>query len=271
MKNNVILVPTDFSAVADCAIQNALILAKTSSCDIHLLHVVSNQKDIDKSKATVDKQAAELQAKENINVIGHVRVGNIFDDIGDTAAELGARFIVMGTHGVKGIQHITGSYALKVITNSKIPFIVVQEKNPAPDGFRDIVLPLDLNSKTRQKLHQAAEIAKYFDSKIHLVIPSADDEYLVNQIRRNIVFAKKYLTENKVRFSTKVADGDGSFAKQIIRYAVSNEADLISIMNIKDSIFNLFEGNSVQQVLTNDPQIPVLVVNPRDTSVSFWK
>ena len=45
-----------------------------------------------------------------------VRVGNIFDDIGDVAAELGISLIFMGTHGSSRWQKIIGSRALKVIT-----------------------------------------------------------------------------------------------------------------------------------------------------------
>ena len=59
-----------------------------------------------------------------------IRKGNIFEDIGDVAKEIGARLIIMGTHGIKGIQKLVGSYALKVILHSEIPFIITQKKRP---------------------------------------------------------------------------------------------------------------------------------------------
>ncbi len=121
----------------------------------------------------------------------------------------------MGTHGAKGMQRFTGSYALKVITNSIVPFIIVQEKRPESDGYADILLPLDLENATKQKLSYAAEIAKHFNSKIHLVFETVDDEALKAKLAGNIIFAKKYLTERNISFSTKIADGDGDFLKKI--------------------------------------------------------
>ena len=53
----------------------------------------------------------------------------------------------MGTHGASRWQKITGSNALKVITNSPVPFIIVQEKLIQDSGYDHIVVPLDLNIK----------------------------------------------------------------------------------------------------------------------------
>ena len=102
---------------------------------------------------------------DQIDVRSIVRVGNIFDDIGDAASELGVSLIIMGTHGASGWQKITGSYALKVITNSSVPFIVVQDQLMNDTGYDSIVVPLDLNNETKQKLEMVASIAHYFDSK----------------------------------------------------------------------------------------------------------
>jgi hypothetical protein len=51
----------------------------------------------------------------------------------------------MGTHGAHGWQHITGSHALKVVTNSTTPFVIVQEARINKSGYDDIVVPLDLH------------------------------------------------------------------------------------------------------------------------------
>ena len=57
--------------------------------------------------------------------------GEIFTTIADVAEELNASLIFLGTHGKVGMQKLTGSWALKVIIKSKVPFIVVQD--PPPD------------------------------------------------------------------------------------------------------------------------------------------
>jgi len=48
--------------------------------------------------------------------------------------KIGALMVVMGTHGIKGMQKLMGSWALKVITSSKVPFIAVQD-TPKADVF----------------------------------------------------------------------------------------------------------------------------------------
>lgn len=263
MKKNVILVPTDFTKVADCAIMHAVKIANIIDGEVILLHVVGKQEEVDEAKVKVDQLAQKTQDWHNINTRGAIRIGNIFDDIGDAASELNARLIIMGTHGVKGIQHLTGSYALRVITHSIVPFIVVQEEEPKND-YKNIVLPLDLSKETKQKLKHAVEIAEYFKSKIHLITPKETDEYLRNQLHRNIAFSKKYLTEHGISFTTNTAD-KGSFAKEVIKFAVGVDADLISIMNLREnSLMGMLGSSYEQQMITNEAQIPVMCVNPKD-------
>lgn len=271
MRSNVILVPTDFTKAAECAAAHASVLANMYQSKVIFLHIVAKQHEVDENKKKLESFVSNMKKIHSISEAeGSIRVGNIFDDIGDAALEFSARFVIMGTHGVKGIQHITGSHALKVITNSEIPFIVVQEKAAMSLAYKNIVLPLDLSKETRQKLGYAAEIAHKFGSTIHLLYPKESDEYLKNQSIRNIIFAKTYLQENKVTFSIKEIE-DGNFVKEVIRYASSIEADLIAIMNINDAGLSIFSGNSRQQILTNDALIPVLCVNPKETTVGHWK
>ena len=47
----------------------------------------------------------------------------------------------MGTHGMKGMQKLTGSWALKVIVKSKVPFIVVQDPPADQERYHNIVFP----------------------------------------------------------------------------------------------------------------------------------
>jgi nucleotide-binding universal stress UspA family protein len=56
------------------------------------------------------------------------------------------------------------------------------------------------------------------------------------------------------------------YDKEVVKYAVANDADLIAIMNLqKNSILGLLGSNYEQYMITNDAQIPVLILNPFDT------
>jgi nucleotide-binding universal stress UspA family protein len=268
-RSNLILVPTDFTKVADCAVEHAIKIAKILEGEISLLHVVAKQAQVDVVKEKLQSIANDITSKHGVKTNIIAKVGNIFEDIGDVAAEIAAGLIIMGTHGVKGFQHITGSHALKVITNSSVPFIVVQEKT-IRNGYDEIVLPLSLSRETKQKLSATVKLAKYFKSKVFIITPKEDDEFLNNAVKRNLAFTKNYLAEQRVPFSVKVADEKGSFVKQVIKYAVSIDADLIAIVNSPDgSVLPDFLGSAdEQQILTNEPHIPVLCINPAQVTVS---
>lgn len=266
---NVILVPTDFTKVADCALNHAIVLAKKLGAEINLLHIVAKQNAINATKEKLNKLAKDVSASHGITVNGIVRVGNIFEDIGDVAAEIGAKLIIMGTHGVRGIQHLTGSNAIKVITNSNVPFIVVQEKS-ITDSYEKIVLPMDMSKDTKQKLGATAYIAKYFGSKVFVFAPKEEDEFLRNAVNRNVAFTEKYLKEQNIPYEIVISEEKGNFTKLTIRYAASINADLIAIVNDPDAagVPDFLGSSDEQHILTNDPQIPVLCVNPMQVTVA---
>jgi nucleotide-binding universal stress UspA family protein len=266
-----ILVPTDFTKVARVALEHAVQTAKVIDGHVILLHVVEKPDEVEGAKAKLKEEAAIVRNSDaNVSLEEMVRIGNIFDDIGDTATEIGAELIFMGTHGASGWQKIVGSHAMKVITHSEVPFIVVQDKGIKESGYDDIVVPLDLHKETKQKLEIVANMAKYFNSKVHLITPEETDEYFVNQLERNLYFAKNYLGERDIEFTTKKAPKK-DFDSQIVEHANNIEADLITIMNLqKNSLMGmgLLGSHYEQQLITNKYMIPVLLVNPIDTTVA---
>ncbi len=268
MNTSIFLVPTDYSKVADCAINHAVKLAQILKGEIQLLHVVAKDKDVEENKTKLQKIASDISKASNVKVDFIVRVGNIFDDIGKVATELKAQLIIMGTHGVKGFQHITGSHALKVITNSKVPFIVVQQRN-IRDGYSKIVLPLELAKETKQKIAITISMAKYFNSKVFVFSPLETDEYLKNSAARNLNYTKSEMQINKIPFEIATAEKSGNFAKQLLSFASRIDADLITMLNIQDiGLTEFIAGPDEQQIITNETQIPVLCMNPVNVTVN---
>lgn len=258
-----VLVPHDFTAVASNAVNHGLAVARNFSGEVHLLHVVSKQKEAEDARQKLEAEAAKLSSDSGVTVESHIRIGSIFEDIGDVASEIGASLIIMGTHGVKGIQHLIGSYAMKVIVSSDVPFIIVQEKGIKSDGYNDIVLPIDHQKESKQKLKITASMAKHFDAKIKIFAPTETDDFLVAQLNRELAFAKKFLTENNIPFSIEQSSEKGNFTKQVIHYASREDADLIAVVNLSDEglMSDLF-GSEEQDLIANDAEIPVLITNP---------
>lgn len=265
-----ILVPTDFTKVADCAMNHAMTVAGKTGAPVHILHVVEKQAHVEEARRKLDLEVARAKKwNDRVIVEPMVRVGSIYEDIGDAAAEVGAGMIIMGTHGMRGMQFITGSRALRVITSSSVPFVVVQERMIKDIGYRNIVVPLDLHKETRQKLTLVAEMAKTFGSKVHLLTPKEDDEFLHKQLLNSLRFADQYLGERGIEHVATISKEDsGDFVKAVVRHAVEIDADLIAIMNLTEgNIFGLLGVPYEQEIIANEAQIPVMCMNPVTTGV----
>jgi nucleotide-binding universal stress UspA family protein len=270
-KKKTILVPTDFTKVADCAMNHAMKLAERSRADVVLLHIVDKTNHVDEAMTKLELEAGRArQWNTTVKVTPLVRVGSVYEDIGDAAAEIGAGLIIMGTHGMRGMQFITGSRALRVITNSTVPFIVVQERLIKDEGYRDIVVPMDLHKESRHKLTLVADMAQYFKSRVHLVVPKETDEFLHHQLENHLKFANSFMNERGVEHTSVILDTDSDeFVKGLIRYAVKVDADLIAIVNmLQNSIFGVLGVPNEQEVITNEPMVPVLTMNPLNNTVS---
>jgi nucleotide-binding universal stress UspA family protein len=265
-----ILVPTDFTKVSDTAIDHALLMAKTIGADIYVIHIIDNKKNILEARAKLDALKEMIAKESSVEINTIIRIGSIFEDIDKVATEIDASLIIMGTHGLRGMQFLTGSRALKIVTESSVPFIVVQERPIRAHGYHKLVVPLDLHKETKQKLSLVADMANYFGSKVHLISPGETDEFLRNQLQRNIRFAEEYFSEKDIPYEVEITESksDG-FVKALLKYSAGVEADLICIMNFYDnSIMSIFNQSYEQQVITNEAQIPVLCVNPVDTYVA---
>lgn len=264
-----ILVPTDFTKVADCAMNHASALAELMGAEVDLLHIVSKQAELEEARMKVNLEVERAKRwSDRVKVKALVRVGSVYEEIGTTASEVGAELIIMGTHGMRGMQFITGSRALRVITNGEVPFIVVQERNIRESGYSNIVVPMDLQRETRQKVSLVADMARYFDSKVHVITPRETDEFLHKQLENNIRFAKQYFGERNVELEATIADVDsGKFVDAVIGHAKQTDADLIAIMNLaRGNIFGVLGVPYEQEIITNEAMIPVMLLNPRESS-----
>lgn len=272
MEDKKILVPTDFTGVGDCAINHSVSLAQNIGAKVVLLHVIAkeSQREWAESKLNLAVQDAN-KINPSIDVSFVVRVGTIFNTIPDTAEEVHAVLIVMGTHGMTGMQFIKGSYALKVVSKSKVPFVIVQNRPIAKRGYKNIVAPIDMTQETKQKLGVASNMAKYFDSTIHLFTPKEKDQFLRNKVRRNLDASKQYLHKAGIPFEAYIGDKkSGALVKDLLHFADNVDADLITVLNGGDaSLGGLLGGGDVAQIIANEKQVPVMVVNPKTIS-NFW-
>ena len=263
MEKDILLVPWDFTEVAEYALEHAIKVAKRLNNQITLIHVVKTLKKGEEALAELNKDIEKLTEKYGYELHPLVLEGSLFHVISDYASENNVSMVVMGTHGIKGMQKFTGSYALKVIVGSKIPFIVVQDPPSKKEIFKDIVFPLDYRSEAKQKLQWALFLVKYFEVKINIIIPTIKDKSLNTKLMGNVHFAEKILDKYDCDYELHKIEGSNS-AEESIAFAQKVDADMILIMTTKGiGITDYVLGAQEQYIIANTARIPVMVVNPR--------
>jgi nucleotide-binding universal stress UspA family protein len=270
--SNPILVPWDFTEMAENALAHAVQFAKIIKSQIFLLNVVKKEKDIDEISKKLDDVAKEIAKKHGIKPDVKAKTGSIFEAINEFATEIDAVLVIMGTHGIKGMQKFFGSYALKVIVSSKCPFLVVQDA-PAQDQIKDIVFPVEFKDEDKEKLRWANYLSNYYHTKIQICAPPTTDQRLSQKIKGNVAFAKKYLESKGIDFEISYLEGK-DFAAETIKFAQKISASLILIMTTKDiGLADYAFGANEQKFIANDAKIPVMCVNPRTDlkKIGSWK
>jgi nucleotide-binding universal stress UspA family protein len=265
--------------VADFAIDHAAGIAKCLDGKVAILHVINKEtksflkkehlgEDAINEKLKAIAETVEKKYKVKLDYIS--KEGSIFSTIADVTKEIGARIVVMGTHGKIGVQHLVGSFAMKVIESSPVPVIVVQERDFA-NGYKNIVLPIDETSESKQKVNWAIHIAKIFCSTIHLFGIKYSDVLQMNEVDRNMSQIKNILSKSGIKYTDKIsADSHSNFGKSINVYSDYIKADLVMIMTNPHQLLPSFMLSPwAEQVIFNSSKTPAMCINPVDLDITY--
>jgi nucleotide-binding universal stress UspA family protein len=143
---NRILVPTDFSAPSDAALEYAKVLAGQFGASVHVLHVVGEDlanapigsevyfaespdfvtKVFEDAKARLSHRVTGLE-RARYRATTEIVTGASARSIVNYANERGMDLIVMGTHGRSGLDRLlTGSVAERVLRHAPCPVMTVR-------------------------------------------------------------------------------------------------------------------------------------------------
>lgn len=291
-KRNTLLVPTDFSQVAENALDHAVQVAKFFGNEICIMHIfeetfigsIWGQKNSYKDglvgqmlSEKLDKIAKEITEKHGVPTRYVVESGKIYTCITEFVEneENDIETIIMGTQGASGIAQIVGSNASRVIASSTVPVVVVKEKQYG-QGYKNIVMPIDLTLESKQKVWWAIHLGKKYGSTIHIIAIQLNDEFLVNRVKANLNQVQEILDKNNISYTTKIlADQDypGNPADDTLQYAEEINADLILVMTQQEKNFAEFIiGSYAQQIVNKHSSIPVMCITPKKTAMKseFW-
>jgi nucleotide-binding universal stress UspA family protein len=266
MQKPIYLVPCDFSDKFESALRLGIDLAIYNKGSVMSIHIVSKKSDKIEAKQKMKKVIAALKDEERELVEYRVLVGDIYDDIAKAAEVLNVAFIVMGTHGAKGMQKLMGSHALKLVNSTSSPFMITQG-NKYIDKMKNIVFPFSHEKESVQVAMFTAGIAKQFGSKVHLIGFHDKDSLIESKMKSNLMLLKNFFTEQKIDFVVADSDKSEDFVNELMTYADGVDADLFAATFFSSSLIKGVSG-FLQFLIENESSIPVLTVNSEELSVS---
>lgn len=274
-----ILIPFDFSETAELALEHAVFMAKLHKADIILLHVIESysftsaisqafgksQSEFEqKIESSANDRLKELTSKlhhdSGMGVQFRTESGKIYKSIVNVAEEMDTDVILMGTHGVSGFQEfLVGSNTYRVVMSAPCPVISVQT-HAKKIGFKNIVLPIDNSASSRQKVKHCVEIAKHYNSVVHIAgMATMSDVDMLRRFDVKIHQVKDYMDEHEIPYTVKMFKGDNA-ASITMDFATQVNADLIIMMTDQEAS-GIFIGNFAQQII-NHSKIPVMSIRP---------
>jgi nucleotide-binding universal stress UspA family protein len=269
MDKRSVLVPHDFTSVADNALKYALKLAKSINANVDLLHIVKDKSQTPKAKEKFDQIIQKLEdVPAGVSVNTHIKSGSIYTDIAEKAAELRSTVIIMGTHGAKGMQKLFGSFAIKVITSTHVPFLVVQDNYTGYDTSK-IVVPIDESQESLQIEQVASGLAEILASEIHVVTEKKIDSNLKLKTAVHSGLLSKQFKAKGLPYVSAVLERKKGYANDIVNYTREVGANLIAFAYHSDSLLPQFD-TFAQSLITNKEGVPVLVLNSKEAGNYFF-
>jgi nucleotide-binding universal stress UspA family protein len=294
MKSYKILVPTDFSDTARCALAHAINLARKFDGEIHLLHVAEiptpaiPDLPLDIIDIVEEKGIADLDELVNSfdmdlpEITRVVRAGipskPPADVILEYAKDLDADVLVIGTHGRRGARRfLLGSVTEEVVRRAMCPVLTIRKQKKAylMPSVQRILVPVDFSDASKKLVDLAAELAQKLHARITLM-HVVDIEFYpyygltedpVRLIERNMIDVSmnklnemvESLRDRGVKANWET--DTGHTVRVINEYAERNEIDLILVGTHGRSGFDRLMLGSIAEKILRSAFCPVMIMN----------
>lgn len=274
-----ILVPTDFSPLAERALKVAAQLAKEFNGEIYLLHMLELPMQLVQSTSSgsgvssssqslpealffmklAKKRFSEIMSQpylEGIKVHETVEFHQAFNGIMEVSEEHNCDIIIMGSHGATGFHEMfIGSNTEKVVRNSTIPVLVIKNEH---SDFRveNFVFATDCDLKNKHTLSKAKKFADKINAKLHLVYINTASSFRSSE-EANKCLSDFIEGEELQNYSLNICN-DVTVEKGILNFAQSINAGLIGISTHgRKGLAHFFNG-SISEDLVNHANLPVI-------------
>ncbi len=268
-----ILVPTDFSECANNATDIAIDIAKNYGAELHFYHFVSVPIDwvhLDFAQSSiypdvtqeVDRVQKEMKKlvnyakKKGAESYSYVDFDNSTSAVANYARKNNITFIVMGSHGAKGVQEFfLGSNAQKVVRYAEIPVLIVKSKLNNIH-VNDMLFISDFQEEMTRPFEHVIEFSKMIGAKIHLVYLNTPSDFQRSWIIRERMESFEKLASGHVAKSEIV---NCLFLEEgMEQYCKDNHVGMIAMAtHHRKGLSRTFLGSLTEEVV-NHMDIPVV-------------
>ena len=271
-----ILVPYDFSTVAEHALDFACQIADKADSDIMLLNVIEHPtadsfktlgiQDVDPMEQLYIKKMYELVQNKLSTVVADakyaderistkIQLGNPFNTIIDQVTEENVSLIVVGTEGAEGLnQFFVGSNSERIVRKASCPVITIQNKSEL-EPIEKIVFASDFQNTDDDFVGKLLDVQKKFEAQLNIVKIHTPASFTSTRHDRKQMedFVEKYGIANyTLDIYNYKNEEDG-----IVLYAEDIQADMIALGTHQRKGVGHFLAGSIAEDVVNHAKIPV--------------
>ncbi|MGB3616536.1 MAG: universal stress protein [Catalinimonas sp.] len=266
MKN--ILVPTDFSDVANHALHLAGEIAQRTGATLELLHVVETVNTLtppDGEDPTAGKWFGQLEGYARtqlqtlserfpgVEVRTRVGRGSPFRNIDQRALESGADLIVMGSEGSSGLDELLiGSNAERVVRFAPCPVLVVKSLLRLED-IKRVAFFTSLKEDLIEEMPRFLKFWKLLDAELHVVRVNTPQDWVSSRFaeRQMRTFDEKHGVNARFTLYSAATAEDG-----IHHFSTDVGIHLIAMpTHARKGLARLIAGGSTTENVLNHTRI----------------
>ena len=256
MKKIAVLI--DFTSVCEVALEHAVVIVRKTLSPLVLVNIAADGEQANE-KAIKQKmmEHTDVLEREGIPYKLKVGYGEFFTTINAYLNEIGIDFVIVGTHGIKGIADV--SYGLNIIRladSTDMPTLIVQGHSEAPqEGYDNMLIPIVGMDKPVHHLNDILQFGTYFDAKTSILHFMQDEGQ--SQAQQQVYERQFNEVEKPFHYEVEeVSPYVHSFNKSIMQYADIEEVNVVVWTNPPGE--EMFDLEDKENLILNRYGIPVL-------------
>lgn len=276
MKITTILVPVDFSEVAENSFLYALEVAKAFGAAIKVLHVYHIPSMMYAGAAIDEKIRLEMQqevqlklkafmqkhqdALKGVNCQAEEVYGYFEEEMKEKMKEEAIDLVIMGTEGASGLKKMIGSNAYHLMSESQRPVMAVPPKARF-NGIKRILFACDIHANIEAAaLNLLKSFSAGFGAKVEVV--HVQEDFTVGDSVQKKVIARLNAQLEDVDHSFEIVKGK-EVDRSLQQFLKDRPADLLFLIPREQLMLERFFKGSVTRELAFHPQLPILTLKAK--------